>query len=433
MDQNAQKKEQGTGDQEILLGEENMPEYGFSRFCYPEEKENITRDGYRLILSGEAGNAGFQSLKIFIPHEYIFALSREKDLKLSRHEDFFVDSVPGRIDQMKILSSRARWNQTDGDLRMLTRLAGHSNYHAKIRIRNHEIALGCGTVVPVGEDLQWISMILVHPEVRRQGIAAAIMYHGLKEARIPGKEQIIGLDATPGGKKLYDQLGFTQSFEIWRCIVPASSGFEVLPGLTITPLKNYAVINEYLRERGFPDKSTLFPMLMKLYPGGCFVARSGRKVVGFVFSRAGAVKPYIGPLVADDLATAGNLLAKVQAYWGERHMDDLYMDIPSRHIRPALDEIQPGEIIQSVGNFQKGQPWEGIRAMRKFDRMYHCLSGNHWDRIRYFFNGEMQDMEQLAILLEVSAASLEITRAYMENEKSILTRYQYAIAGPEYC
>ena len=78
---------------------------------------------------------------------------------------------------MKLLCERAGWNQTEEDLINYLDIAEDANFLATIDVKGSRISLGCGAVYFIGDDTCWISMILVHPEVRRQGIARAIMEH----------------------------------------------------------------------------------------------------------------------------------------------------------------------------------------------------------------------------------------------------------------
>src|SRR3954468_8032392 len=60
-------------------------------------------------------------------------------------------------------------------------------------------------VLPYGERVAWISMVLVRPDRRREGLATALMRWAVEHLQATGIP-CIALDATPAGRPVYAKL-----------------------------------------------------------------------------------------------------------------------------------------------------------------------------------------------------------------------------------
>ena len=69
-------------------------------------------------------------------------------------------------------------------------------------------------VLPLGQKLAWISMVLVTRERRRGGVGTGLLRHCIEEVRSAGA--VAGLDATELGRPIYLPLGFRDLYEIAR-------------------------------------------------------------------------------------------------------------------------------------------------------------------------------------------------------------------------
>jgi GNAT superfamily N-acetyltransferase len=432
MGQDAHHRDKNPGDGEIRLDNYNKPEYGFARFCYPEEKKRILKLGYRLIHMGRKSDGSEEFLKIRIQGRYLLLLSVQKDQKLPAHENFHIDKQEERSGHIKILSKRAGWNQSDEDFDMLVRMGRQSYFLAKIRLNGIEIPLGSGALIDIGENISWISMVLVHEEVRRQGIAASLMFHCLHHARSAAKNLIIGLDATPAGMKLYEQLGFIKSFPICRCLMPTNERFQLFKETTVESFDKYDSIRTYVHLRGFGDRDRLFRSLLSLSGGGCFLARKKGSITGFVMSRSGAMKPYAGPLIADNDQDAALLLGKVLEHWKDHGADQIFIDVP--YSRFSMLQSDGKEELHSIGLPFKVENGflRGGTVLRIFDRMYHVVSEKNLETIFNFLKQNFPEEDKIASMLDQSGKSYERTIEYIDKEKKEMLRFQYGIGGPEY-
>src|ERR1044071_3922763 len=107
------------------------------------------------------------------------------------------------------LKEAAGWNQTEADWRRLLRLEPNGCFGA---IKDGRL-VGTTTTTIYGE-LAWIGMVLVQPQERGQGIAAALMKVALDY--LNGKVETIKLDATSLGQPVYEKFGFQVESEIER-------------------------------------------------------------------------------------------------------------------------------------------------------------------------------------------------------------------------
>ncbi len=435
MDNDLNNTNDQSKEPDILLGEENMDKYGFVRFYYPEELGLADTLWHRLVSGISQKTSANPETEILIPDHYLIPLSKNPSQKISRWENFSIDDVKDMIEPMKLLCKRAGWNQTENDLKKILFLAENANFLAKVHVNGHKIPLGSGAVLTIGKNLNWISMILVHPEVRRQGIASALMYCCLKFSRLNNLNRIVGLDATPQGKKLYDLLGFQDAYVIWRCSVSTHIKLTDIPGVSIQPLTSYFTIKNYLIKRGFNNRHRLFSVLLKIGSGKCFIAKINDHIEGLVMSRPGAILPFVGPLIADDEDIAAVLFTEILAYWKDHNENEVLMDIPA----VFFNSSSKNRISEKNG---KKDPFPGqhtilqdLKFRRNFIRMYHLVSHENKDKFYDFLSYEYPDDKMKNDILKIvinSHKHYNETFEYMEKERNALIRYMHASGGPEF-
>ena len=69
-------------------------------------------------------------------------------------------------------------------------------------------------ILPLGQKLAWISMVLVTRGRRRSGLGSGLLKHCIDEVRSTGA--VAGLDATEQGRPIYRPLGFRDLYRISR-------------------------------------------------------------------------------------------------------------------------------------------------------------------------------------------------------------------------
>lgn len=213
----------------------------------------------------------------------------------------------GDIDVMLSLVELAGWNQTRVDL---TRLFEHQPggcFVAEVLGR----PVGTITTTSHGRDVAWIGMMLVHPDVRRRGIATALMQRAI-DWLLESGISCIKLDATPEGAAVYAQLGFRAEYGLKRYVrAGRDSGTPIT-----TTTKDFQV--PALDAQAFgADRSDYVKRL----------ANDSRVVSfanGYGMLRAGRVAVYLGPVIAESNERAQPIV--------ERLLDGItqtvYWDLP---------------------------------------------------------------------------------------------------------
>jgi GNAT superfamily N-acetyltransferase len=209
------------------------------------------------------------------------------------------------------LSVEAGWNQNVADWRFMLG-AGRG--------------LGCtgpdGTwqasalILPLGQRLAWISMVLVTRERRRGGLGTELLKRCIDEVRSAGA--VAGLDATEQGRPIYLPLGFRDLYRISRwhfdhvkdAAVPPPAGIKLRP-VGPADLPKLAL---YDRPLTGMERPAILAHLALRQPHRAWIAEDGGgKIAGFVLGREGRMATSLGPVVADSEAIALALIAKAAA------------------------------------------------------------------------------------------------------------------------
>ncbi|MCY1512899.1 Acetyltransferase (GNAT) domain protein [compost metagenome] len=172
--------------------------------------------------------------------------------------------------------------------------------------------IASGAVLPM-EGVAWISMILMMPAARGQGLGRAVFAQCLAQVKAAGL--VAMLDATPQGEPLYASFGFTPLWRLTRWqreATPASASLAAdKPALdSLAALDAQAL--------GFARPAVLAELL------GRDDTRCVRNGLGFGLVRAGRTAHHIGPLLSSDEAVAAALLTQAA-----RGLDGrIYVDAP---------------------------------------------------------------------------------------------------------
>jgi GNAT superfamily N-acetyltransferase len=171
-------------------------------------------------------------------------------------------------------------------------------------------------VLPLGQKLAWISMVLVTRERRRRGVGTSLLRHCIEEVRSAGA--VAGLDATELGRPIYLPLGFRDLYEISRWHFDESKDAAISPpaGICARPLTAADLPRLALYDRPLTgmERPAILAHLALRQPGRAWIAEdAARKIVGFVLGREGRVATSLGPVVADNEAIALTLIAKAAA------------------------------------------------------------------------------------------------------------------------
>ena len=243
------------------------------------------------------------------------------------------------------LKELAGWNQTERGWQRLLRLEPHGCFCATLEDR----VVGTSTTITYAADLAWIGMVLVDPEYRKRGIGTRLMQAALDYLLHIGVATV-KLDATPHGRPLYENLGFTfeSRVERWRGIARAAGPSDC------TALSRDALVDVLALDRDAfsADRSKLVEILIA---DACVtpimsIASDG-SLSGYALARRGSNAAYVGPLIAKGPSNAEQLLdGLLERLAGQ----DVYVDLNM--------EFEAGEEILASRGFVK---------QRDLDRMFY--------------------------------------------------------------
>lgn len=219
------------------------------------------------------------------------------------YEDIALDE--SRLEEALALSSEAGWNQEPDDWRLLFRQA---SVFGRVRRRDGAV-IGSAAVLPLGQGLSWIGMVLVTGTERRRGHARYLMRLAIDQIR---SGTVAGLDATPAGLALYRSLGFSEAGTLMRMRCDAlprgGGGADTRENVRRAAAGDLARICNYDTQAFGADRTAILHNLHSRCPRTAFFAEVDGRLTGFILARPGRLATQIGPLVADDHSTAEHLL-----------------------------------------------------------------------------------------------------------------------------
>jgi GNAT superfamily N-acetyltransferase len=235
-----------------------------------------------------------------------------------------ITSRPMKIEDIPagILLARAnRWNQLPRDLEIFLRLSPDD---CRVAVSKEKI-VGSVTTIRYQQAFSWIGMLLVDPSCQRQGIGMQLLQEALHILR---SESTIKLDATPAGREVYLKMDFKDEFSLSRV------QSTVRPGVLKTA-KARPVREHDLRKISAFDQSIFGasrrPLLEWTHAGSphlAFLAEEGAEVTGYCLGRKGFTFTQIGPVIANDLAIAEDLVSAALANCTGQ---PVILDIPHHH------------------------------------------------------------------------------------------------------
>lgn len=218
----------------------------------------------------------------------------------------FRDATLADLPRATALSAGAGWNQNAADWALFLR-------HGAVRVLDDgdpACLAASAAVLPYGRDLAWVSMVLVRPDRRREGLATALLRKALEQ--LSGTRSV-ALDATPEGAPVYAKLGFVPVFGFSRWRLGAA-----LQGVAdCAPLDAVLAADEvaFGADRGFVLRDFAQRLPQGVLEGG-----------GFALARDGRMAPQIGPVIARSEAAALALIGAASRAIGTPALLDLRDD-----------------------------------------------------------------------------------------------------------
>jgi len=230
----------------------------------------------------------------------------------------------GQFEAVWPLSIEAGWNQNLADWQFM--LGAGRAFGCRAPDGRWQAS---SLVLPLGQKLAWISMVLVTKERRRGGVGTGLLKRCIDEVRSSGA--VAGLDATEQGRPIYLPLGFRDLYPIARWHFDAARDAVAPPaGVALRPagVADLPRLALYDRPLTGMERPSILAHLALRQPGLAWVAEDrAQKIVGFVLGREGRTATSLGPVVADSEAIAQALIVRAAA----AAPGPFIIDVPSAH------------------------------------------------------------------------------------------------------
>jgi GNAT superfamily N-acetyltransferase len=274
--------------------------------------------------------------------------------------------TPDDVVQAVALTADAGWNQIDADWRMMLDLGDGVGLFDGGTLVATAIVLPYDRPVAANPKFAWISMVLVTKAWQRKGLARWMLERCV--AALQGAGYTPMLDATPAGREVYLKLGFVEGAEILRHVgkKPAalqvgSAPPQIFRWITPDTLNNIAAMDATVFAA---NRLSLLTALSTRIPMKSYFAHGAKPVAGFAMIRDGRHAAHIGPIVADDVGTAANLVTPML----------LMLDAPAIIIDAFAHQT----------DFVKALAAAGYEVQRKLTRMHLGPKAPAVARERYF-------------------------------------------------
>ncbi|MDQ3688081.1 MAG: GNAT family N-acetyltransferase [Acidobacteriota bacterium] len=216
------------------------------------------------------------------------------------------------------LCRASRWNQLERDWELFLKLNPHG---CRVAV-NDEQVVGTVATLRFQRRFSWISMVLVDPGARGQGVGTQLLYEALDILR---DMKTIRLDATPAGHAIYRKLDFAD--EYWLSRMETTAPRIALPignnsAQPMTPADLPEVL-KHDREVFGADRQVLLEWTLTGAPEYAWIIRRAGRLAGYTFGRHGFAFEHIGPVIAHDQEAAQHL---VMACLAGRHGRPFILD-----------------------------------------------------------------------------------------------------------
>lgn len=202
----------------------------------------------------------------------------------------------------------AGWNQLSSDWEFLIESGEGGNFVATYEGKE----AGTATTLSYEDRFSWIGMVLVDPLFRGLGIGTVLLKSAIEFAQHRGT---VRLDATPQGRKLYETLGFVTERELARFERIKQTGSLPEPSGKCIPVSEEVmntIIDKDAAIFGANRKSVL-QYLNNNSPQYAYCLKQGNQINGYCFGRTGSKFEQIGPVIAQNIDDAKDLLTTALA------------------------------------------------------------------------------------------------------------------------
>lgn len=196
----------------------------------------------------------------------------------------------------------AGWNQLRRDWELFLRCHPAS---CRVALSDEQLI---GTVATINYENRfgWIGMMLVASTVRRQGMGTRLMQQALELLR---EVETVRLDATPVGREVYLKLGFVDEYCLQRLeTIVSGEGLKPSTARLLRP-EDWPSIHALDRNVFGANRQTVLEWVQADVPEYAWVVDGPSGIRGYCLGRHGYNFEHLGPVVADDLETAQQLVS----------------------------------------------------------------------------------------------------------------------------
>ena len=234
-----------------------------------------------------------------------------------------------------LLKREAGWNQVEADWSRYLALQPDGCFVAELDGE----AVATLTTCLFGP-VAWIAMVLVRQSMRGRGIGRSLMSHALEFLDGRGVRSV-RLDATPLGRKLYDQLGFSGEYPLARLVGVPNPVEATCPARDFEPSMMGRVLDLDRAATG-TDRARLLRRLAEESPGAIRVSGRGGEVDGYLMGRPGSDAWQVGPCIARGEAGSA-LLAEAL---GRLRGRPVLVDIPTENAEGTALALARGLVVR---------------------------------------------------------------------------------------
>lgn len=211
---------------------------------------------------------------------------------------------PADIAEGLKLCRKAKWNQLESDWQVFLQ---HSPEACMVATYEGQI-VGTVTTIRYQDSFSWIGMVLVDPDFRRQGIGQELLQKALQLLQ---SEETVKLDATPQGREVYLKLNFVDEYPLSRMNRIAAQELFYPTTARAIQKEDLPLLIKFDSKIFGANRSSLLHCMWENAPEFAFLIEDGIEIKGYVMGRYGHDFIHIGPVLAENIGIARDLLTAV--------------------------------------------------------------------------------------------------------------------------
>ena len=216
-----------------------------------------------------------------------------------RYRTMKPDDIPAALS----LCRYAGWNQISRDWEIFLLLSPDN-----CRVAEQEKVVGTVTTVRFQNRFSWIGMVLVDPEKQQQGIGMQLLGEALQ---ILQHQETVKLDATPSGRKVYLKLNFVDEYPLTRMHSRSAESHLITSAARVVQKNDLSKIFEFDCKIFGANRQPLLEWQFNGAPEYAFLIEDKNEIQGYCLGRAGQHAIHIGPVIANSLDIAKDLVSAV--------------------------------------------------------------------------------------------------------------------------